>query len=318
MTDWAFILVPLLVLPIVLLFRFIGCGYSGKATGTGPEKPPTPPGYAETIRAEPSVIAYWRLVDGTATKAIDEKRFKDGEYVVSPGLPREEPGKFDPGSEGSEAATGGFLFPSQPGLIVSNPTAKCRFFNGGHVLVSQQLTDPVLYTDEFTIEAWVEKGWQQKIPGYKYVLFSAGGVFTATFGDNPGSHGFEAFAKVDANGDSRWDVKFFTDNAVSRNPPGILPLVPEGISHFALIVKNIGPKKFWAIYVQGKITVSGTVDFYSRPMGAPLFIGVGSRAADPTTNPEPRFPILSRIQDVVLHNKALSQEEIQNHVKLNT
>jgi hypothetical protein len=33
MTAWAFILAPLLVLPIVLLFRFVGCGFSGVATG---------------------------------------------------------------------------------------------------------------------------------------------------------------------------------------------------------------------------------------------------------------------------------------------
>jgi len=320
MTDWTFIVVPLVVLPIVLLFRFIGCGIDNKATGNFfPATPPTLPGYAETIRAESSVRAYWRLVDGASTViAADEKRFKDGEYVVSPLLPKEEPEKFGPDSEGSEAGTGDFLFLPQPGLIGSNPTAKCRFFNGGHVLVSQEQADPVLYTDEFTIEAWIEKGWQQNIKGYQYVLFSAGGFFRATFDEKPALHGFTVFAKVDAsaNHDSRWDVHFYTSGAVTRDPPGILPIVPEGISHFAFIVKNIGSTKFWAIYVRGKISLSGTVQSYSLPQGAPLLIGVGERDPDPTTNPPKRFPLLSRIQDVVLHNRALSQEEIQSHVKL--
>jgi len=44
MTDWTFIVVPLVVLPIVLLFRFIGCGIDNKATGNFfPATPPTLP-----------------------------------------------------------------------------------------------------------------------------------------------------------------------------------------------------------------------------------------------------------------------------------
>src|SRR6185436_2616983 len=96
-------------------------------------------------------------------------------------------------------------------------------------------------------------------------------------------------------------------------------VVPESLTHVAIILKKkIGDpfSKILMIYSNGKLAGSGTVAVYSPPNGAPLFIGVGGRnnAVELT---EPRFPIKSQIQEVVLHNKALSQEEIQSHVKLN-
>ena len=47
MTDWDLLLTPLLVLPIVLLFRFVGCGLSlvgelQPAPTTPPAEPPKP------------------------------------------------------------------------------------------------------------------------------------------------------------------------------------------------------------------------------------------------------------------------------------
>ena len=315
MTDWAFIVVPLLVLPIVLLFRFIGCGYSGVATGSGPDKPAITPGYRATIMAETSVIGYWRLVDDAfAKKAKDEigPNRRDGEYRLGPALLDEKPGDLGSGSAGSEGPAGGFSFPSQPGLIASDPTAKTRLFSGGHVRVPYTSG---LYTDEFTIEAWIEKGWQQKA-GYQHVLFSAGGRYAAPLATDEHFHGFMVFA----NGEGRWEVQFFTDDGVVSGPSMPLPIVPSGKpTHIAVIVKNeVGSftSKIWDIYVDGKVVGPGTVKSYSRPDGAPLFIGVGGRTPD-KDNPNPRFPILSRVQEVVLHNKALSQEEIQNHVKIN-
>jgi hypothetical protein len=78
-----------------------------------------------------------------------------------------------------------------------------------------------------------------------------------------------------------------------------------------------------AIFIDGKLAKQATVGFYSRPdRDAPLLIGVGSQQADPrdlATLPEPNLdtPIRSRLQEVVLHRKVLSQEEIENHVFIN-
>jgi hypothetical protein len=323
MTDWSFIVVPLLVLPIVLLFRFIGCGYSGVATGSSPDKPAIRPGYRDSIKAESSVRAYWRLVDVEvpANEAKDETGFQKGFYEVNPGLPREKKSGSNPGSD---AALGGFLF-NQEGLIVSDPTAKCHSFEGGHVRVPFK---DGLYTEEFTIEAWINIGPEWKNLDFQHVLFSAGGHYVAPSAASAAFHGFEVSANFFSDssnpkgGENRWKVGFFTDGVVSVDPTTPLPIVPTGSTHVALILKNdvnapTGPK-IWAFYVGGKITVHGTVSFYSPPKGAPLFIGVGKRTADTAGIPEPRFPILSRIQEVVLHTKPLSKEEIENHVTLNS
>jgi hypothetical protein len=48
-----------------------------------------------------------------------------------------------------------------------------------------------------------------------------------------------------------------------------------------------------------------------------LFVGVENAALLPTSTTELRRPGLMRIQEVVLHNRALSKEEIENHVDIN-
>src|SRR5687767_2650457 len=119
MTEWAWVLTPLLVLPIVLLFRFVGCALIAgleepeqAAPGPTPAPPtPTPPtdtkppNYRKYILGEQpnpglvnafpavvpngaDVIAYWRLIDApTNAKADDEKNFQDGDYKIGHVLP---------------------------------------------------------------------------------------------------------------------------------------------------------------------------------------------------------------------------------------
>src|SRR4051812_29955949 len=82
MVDLTLVAVPLLVLPVVLLFRFVGCAQIANLGGPAPDVLPPPPKYRDyilsdpaatapgTVRAHPEVrpnkndvIAYWRLVD---------------------------------------------------------------------------------------------------------------------------------------------------------------------------------------------------------------------------------------------------------------
>ena len=51
MNDWAFLLVPFLVLPIVLLFRFVGCGSFGAADAPEVSPGPVHPRYRDYIMA---------------------------------------------------------------------------------------------------------------------------------------------------------------------------------------------------------------------------------------------------------------------------
>ena len=104
MVEWAFILTPLLVLPILFLFRFVGCaeiaGIRDPDPVAGPPPVPKVPNYRDYIMGKPDnpgsvlnpsvkpnpadVIGYWRLVDAASgTVAKDEKGFQDGAYRTS-------------------------------------------------------------------------------------------------------------------------------------------------------------------------------------------------------------------------------------------
>ncbi|MFZ0611485.1 MAG: LamG-like jellyroll fold domain-containing protein [Desulfobacterales bacterium] len=350
MTEVAFILTPLLVLIVVLLFRFVGCGFDGVATGSSPPQqsapeppaaslpPPSqtpspapsdgkPPNYRKYILGEPGnpgtvknpmavpngadVIAYWRLVDAPpANKAHDEKTTHEGDYVkVSPLAaipPTTTPANAVRG--GSESAPGDFKT-SEPGLIVSDPAALCRFFQGGHVRVPFKAG---LYTDEFTIEAWILPHPLIK-KDYEYMLFDAGGRY-AYQGSPVADRGFRVFE--DRNGS--WQVRLFSTTATVYAMP---PLVPRpGRTHFALVMENDGAggiKKKATLYLDGKPSGTASLNFYSRPDGADLFIGIENVTQTPTGARSLRSPMMSRIQEVVLHKKALSQKEIENHVDIN-
>lgn len=215
MTDLTWLLVPLLVLPIVVLFRFAGCGSFG--TEKKPPAPPSPPvqpllplpvdsvakpKYATSILDKKEfVIAYWRLLEPAGSvQAIDEKGFRNGLYKEGQPLFLFEP---PPGSNApaSEAAPG--TFQAATNLIASDTTAS-RLFNGAYVHV-EFLNG--LYTDEFTIEAWVKPQWGPNMAAYRHTLFDASGTY-ALPGTEPALRGFLIFADLDGDvdGDSRWQV----------------------------------------------------------------------------------------------------------------
>ena len=320
MGDWVFVLlVPLLVLPIILLFRFVGCGFPNppiEGDGPQPSQEPPPqgqsppqykpvptqvPSYKDTILADPSVIAYWRLVDDSlATVAKDEKNFQNGKYIIVPwpGLETEP---------GSEEAAGNFDL-NEASLIVNEPAStKCRIFRGGYVLVEFY---PGLYTDEFTIEAWVRPEWPMKL-GHDHMLVGAGGYYLRPLDPSPSWHGFWVFADASAV----WRVHLAQEdgNHLVVMQEAADPIVNYGeTTHLAVTVKTDGSEKRVTMFVHGK-PVQGVANKYSTPNGAPLFIGVKNTELDPSNPPVPRKPVLSPIQEVVLYNKALSAAEIKKH-----
>ncbi|MFZ0611486.1 MAG: LamG-like jellyroll fold domain-containing protein [Desulfobacterales bacterium] len=306
MIELTFVLTPLLVLLIVLLFRFVGCTSFGvEETATEME----PLNYRKYILGESNnpelvknrnvvpigadVIGYWRLVDTDNTVAIDENHFKDGKYRTS-NDPDTVPGNFGTG---------------QSSLIKSDPKVLGRYFNGGFVVVP---TDGKLYTDKFTIEAWVLAGFTDKS---EHTLFHAGGHYRKPFDSTADNHGFRIFA---TGFPPSWQVSLQNGQGVFPAPP----LIPQGNepTHLAVTVlpASTAANTTVTIFIDGKQTVQQTVGFYSRPDGAPLLIGVMGEQSEPSdletlAQPNVKQPMRSRIQEVVLHRKALSQEEIENH-----
>ena len=348
MTEWAVVLTPLLVLPIVLLFRFVGCGLDVVGTAepeiplpprhdppASPNPAPplqpspvtTPPNYRMYILGEfpnpgmvknnsvvpngADVIAYWRLIDAAASPAaLDEKHFQNGTYQSGQTLPAIAPTGTTAGSKGQNPA---HFVPGQDSLIDSDPSVDCRLFEGGHVLVGFK---PGLYTDQFTIEAWIKATAFDA--DFEYVLFDAGGNYALPGGGGSANRGFRVFV----NRQNGWQVQLAPGNT-PLFPSA--PIVPLGLrTHVAVTVDDVvfvggGVQKAVSLYVDGKMVAPSpvTVVAYNRPDGAPLFIGVENEEQNPAQPPRLRRPVICRIQEVVLHRKALSPPEIENHVDIN-
>ncbi|NJM92274.1 MAG: LamG domain-containing protein, partial [Rhodospirillaceae bacterium] len=149
-------------------------------------------------------------------------------------------------------------------------------------------------------------------PNYEHMLFDCGGRY-ALPGSTARDRGFRVFE--DRTG--HWQVRVAIDaTAVYASPP----LMPRpGRSHFALVMQNSGAAgaKQLSIYMDGKLSMSDTLPSYARPDTAPLFIGVENTTTTVTGAPVFRHPFMSQIQEVVLHRKPLSAEEIYNHVDIN-
>jgi hypothetical protein len=247
-----------------------------------------------------NVVGYWRLVDATST-AKDETGARDGTYKGGSPFSQRFPSATTPGSN---SAPGTFIG-GRPSLVASDQVARCRNFNGGYMVVKDSAG---FYTDEFTIEAWVDSKGLLNAVGFRRMLLSAGGLFSAPAGQPPAFHGFKLFADGD-----RWQAQLFPQESAVFAPP--LPIVSGGPTHVALTVgkaDSIGVKRQVSLFVNGKLTVRSIVDLYSPSSGTDLYIGIDN--STPGQGPfTGDMPMLADIQEVVLHKAVLSQEEIENH-----
>lgn len=311
MIDWVFILTPLAVLPIVLLFRFVGCGLN--AVGQLEEIPlphRNPPRYRDYILADPSappggvvqhydvtpnradVIGYWRLIDAKPGPAADEKGFQAGEYVEVAQQIQEALSDTGPGP--------GLVDPSQLSLIESDPQVRCRTFVGGCMRVVNR---PELFPVSFTIEAWVSPRWSAG--GFEHTLFSAG---------NPGSAAPQGFALY-ANEANKWVIRLASFGVLTLDQaPPLVSLTAK--AHIALTVEAQGSGRLVRLFIDGNPAGKTLLVTYDAPAGWDLLIGAANRAANPGSLEISR-PFIGQIQEVVLHKKALSAKELQNHVAIN-
>ena len=327
MTDLAVILTPLLVLPIVLLFRFIGCDGEDRERNDQPvvnQVPPGPPSYHLYILQQDNVanygvknpgvvpiaadvIGYWRLVDGPGnTSAADEKKFQHGTFqtVASPII--EAPTNDDAGSQDGNPGGSGIVNLSSMGLIDSDPQKKGATFLGGYVAVAHQ---PGLYTDQFTIEAWYYPAWGINVTGYEHTLFSAG----APIAKQPSARsGFSLY--VDR--DNRWRVRLAPSGEITLDEaaPYVDAKNPRR-AHIALTLQPDGSSKRVRLFVDGLDAGQAVVSNYTLPTDQ-LLIGIGDKQSD-VAGVQAYRPFVGTIQEVVLHRKALKIEEIENHVDIN-
>ena len=344
MADPTLLFVPLLVLPIVLLFRFVGCAKLANL-GEGVDPPPPPPNYRDYILSDPAatapgtvkhpevrpnrndVIGYWRLIERRTEPevqhgsiATDARGSHPGKYFAAGCLP-ENATLTTPGSEPSSASIAN-SFPYRDDLVfvLSDPLYHCRIFSGGYVEVP---ASDDLYPEQFTIEAWVLAQWGPQFDtNYEHTLFSAGGLYQRPSDQGvpvPTDHGFSVVA--DRTG--HWQVRFNGVGDLLPNPPVVTrptptPANPRPAIHLAVTVATEAGKTRVRMFVDGKQAgPPSDLVFYSPPLGAPLRIGVNNKKPSPLQSLEPNRPAMCAIQEVVLHRKALSQAEIENHVDIN-
>jgi hypothetical protein len=302
MIELLFILAPLLVLPIILLFRFVGCAQiagldDAPATPTPDPVPPPPviPNYRDVVMQDAaSIIGYWRLVD-LYNDAIDETGKHDGSYRNST----------------DSDVTPGNLILGQNSLVRTKPAVLCHFYNGGYAIIPAHAT---LFTDEFTIEAWVRPDFST---GQEHTLFHAGGFYRRPFETNPGYHGFRIYATAGRT----WQVDLTASTAVLSPSP----LIPTGAdpTHLAISVQRATPSTTRiALYIDGKLAAeNSTLPFYPRPDGAPLLMAARGEEQEPAdleskAQPNISSPLRGALQEVVLYRTVRTPAQIKAHADL--
>ena len=302
MTGLIFILTPLLLLPILLPFRFVGCSViaglddTPAAPAVPPPPPPPPiPNYRDIVMKDAAdIIGYWRLVD-PSIDAFDETGKHKGSYRIS---------------ADADVAPGNFVS-GQTSLIPTKPAVSCQFYNGGYVIVP---ADPALFTDEFTIEAWVRPDFGT---GAEHTVFQAGGHYRAPLDVNPDYHGFRIYATAGR----AWQVDLAASGAVLAPPP----LIPSGSSptHLAVSVQRTTPSTTRvALYIDGKLAgENSALPFFSRANGAPLLIATRGDESEPSdqqskAQPDISTPLRGALQEVVLYRTVRTPAQIKARAEL--
>lgn len=291
--GWLDLLVPLAVVPIVWLFRFVGCepfegtpsqrpGYRAYLLGQpgGEGEVPNP-----AARPDPgTIVAYWGLTDPPDTPTADDRH-----------------GPHDGSYRGRIA--------SRLKSLLSSVAEDGRYFDDGAVEVPAA---PGLFGERFTLEAWVLASWGDG-DNREHTLFQAGGRYATAAGATRTWQGFRVWTKG-----RQLQVRVWPATA---SPFGsTLILLPQGVpAHVALVVApnpTQAARSDVRLLVDGRVMGTGTVDRHVPPPGVPLLIGAGT-SAEPTAPLKVATPFQGQIQEVVMHRTALSDELLANHAGIN-
>src|ERR1017187_9456468 len=162
MTDWYLLLTPIAVLAVLLLFRFVGCGFS---------LPLGPYNYIKTIENDGPVAFFLLRETPGATVAKNEMGTPDG--IIDPTPPPIHAAEPNWHSTGV-AHPGLDLGVTDPPLIQTDPSGAAIRFRGGSVQVSASVP-PLNNLTEFTVEVLVHSEWDliSGLGNYYCVLESA-------------------------------------------------------------------------------------------------------------------------------------------------
>jgi hypothetical protein len=342
------VLLPILLLGIVSVFCFVGCVLQTGGLG-GPPIPPFTQYSGLTVLGTPSIAAYWPLNEAADTLPAHD------------GAPNPVPGKYvDPNTVGLAPATPGTIYPwpqvanipnppgvdalsaaapgqlnlGQPGLVKGDAKqpgndpfvlTTCMAVNGGYVQIP---FDPKWNPPSFTLEVWVQVGWQASDP----LAWRA--VLDGRAPDATGGKGFAIIAKVDEDQSGyHWAVlvgngstaltgfSFLPDSGpqitlVNPNPP---PETPPAVPVYLAVTYDAASMTL-TLFVNGAQSAQQKPQPFAVNASGPLYIGAGvpyspNRQTPGSTSGGPLFPFVGSIQDVAIYNAALSATAVQDHFK---
>jgi hypothetical protein len=291
MIDWYVLLTPLLVLPIFLLFRFVGCDVVLGLVHVS--------SYEEIVGQESSLVAWWRLGEqNNDPQAKDEKASHPGAY----GQP------LPTAAQATSQAASGQALQGQPSVRGSNTSVD---FQGGYVVIP---FDAVLNTASFTVEFYVFPGaWQ---PGFDHAAVTSAEI------DGADQRGFSVFARWrPVEQKSYWSANLgtgttfveLTGSEVTMQATYVAFSHDQGTGRTTLYVATV--EDSWDALVPSM--VSG----YTPAQSNHLYIGANSLAVPPPPLPPPppqtappvNYPVIGRIQEVALYNAALGETALATH-----
>jgi hypothetical protein len=327
------VLLPVILLGIVGVLCFVGCGLD--ETGTG--APPFTKYSDTTVLANPAVVGYWPLSEtGDSLPAVDRTPGpNNGQYKDPTTLPAIYPWPAvsvpfgGPATTVPSAAASGSIAFAQPGIVSgdsiqpANDYTKrtpCVVVNGCYVEVP--FNPKFNPTTSFTVEAWVRVDWDKSPPyAWRFVLDSRDfnpctgfGILARPDDTHPGVYHWQA---ITGNGGT--GVAGFTF-ATSDDPPITLndPSLASGVTYYIAVTYD-GPSQTLILFVEGEQRgpkINPAV--YVANTTKPLWIGAGIpyvplRPQAPGVLGGPLFPFVGAIQDVAIYNAALTSDVILKH-----
>jgi hypothetical protein len=293
------VLVPLLLLPVVGLLAFAGCGTL--VDTSLPEQPPPPPpppprpAYTEVIRTARGLVAYWPFADPAGSDGLRDvgPSRLDGRYV--PGPPDVERGKPD-------GATGR-----------RDPLDRCAGFPGAkaHAVVPfSALLNPGAML-RFSFEVWVRLRTPAARAGESEHLASSR-VFGGT--EEP-STGWDLFVTYGSDGVPTFTARVFRGEGLTATTAAVearsATTAPDGSWHHVVLTYDGGG--------------TGAVGIHVRLLGEPELFTQVTTPAPYAPNPsvaltlgaavffEPYNELLGDLDEAAFYNHALTADEIREH-----
>jgi Concanavalin A-like lectin/glucanases superfamily len=333
MSTSLIVLVPVVLLGIVGLLCFAGCGLDTHGTAD-----PFSSYSGTTVLLNSAVIAYWPLREAADTEPAAELiSGNTGNYIDQNSSPQLYPWpafaiQNPPNPDVLSAAAPGDIAFQQPGLLKGDAVSPdkpdvlfpCVVVNGCYIEVPWNAK--FVPQGSFTVEAWVRVDWSDTDPSaWRFVLdmrdFNPGkgfAIFAKADDDQPGKYRWAGMVGNGSSGAAGLTTITSDELPITLSSSG----APAEPVYLALTYN--ATTQTLTLFVNGVQQGLGTSVPYVPNTAQPLWIGAGApyvvrRPAQPAGEPgSPLFPFHGAIQDVAIYSDALAADVILLHYQNGT